>query len=55
MDLMPAEIFNGEIDRYFGQSLCDIGFEKIKENMWVNDLGNKVRKIVLVMHWKGAE
>ena len=55
MELVPADVFNGEIDRYYGSALCDNGFEKIKENMWVQDLGTGVRRIVTIMHSKGAE
>lgn len=55
MELMPTEIFNGEIERHLGTALCNTGFEKIKENHWVKDLGTGVRKVVTIMHWKGAE
>ena len=55
MELMSAEIFNGEIDLHFGSALCEIGFEKIKENLWVQDLGTGVRKVVTIIHWKGAQ
>lgn len=54
IELMPAVIFNGEIERHLGAALCDTGFERIKENHWVRDLGIGVRKVVTIMHWKGA-
>lgn len=54
MELMAAETFNGKIDRHFGSALCEIGFEKIKENKWVKDLETGIRKVVTMMHWKGA-
>jgi hypothetical protein len=52
---MSAEIFNGKIERHLGAALCNIGFEKKTENLWVQDLGTGIRKIVTIMHWKGAE
>ncbi len=53
-ELIGAEVFNGEIDHFFGSALCKIGFENIKKNMWIQDLETGVRKIVTIMHWKGA-
>jgi len=55
IELMSAETFNGEIDLHLGKALTKIGFSKTKQNHWVQDLGTGVRKIVTIMHWKGAE
>lgn len=51
---LSAARFNGEIDRQLGAALCDLGFEKSRQNAWVQDLGNGRRQVVRMMHWKGA-
>ena len=53
-ELLCGKLFNGEIDNILGNALIDIGFDKIKENKWVKDLGAGSRQIVTIAHWKGA-
>ena len=49
---MSDKTFNEVIDNNFTIALCNIGFERIKKNIWVQDLKNGIRKIVTIRHWK---
>lgn len=50
---LPVAVFNAGIEKYLGGPLVDLGFEKVKDNLWVQDLGSGVRKIVQIRSWKG--